>query len=239
MTFFDTAALNKLSQVEVGVLPDMLIFTPDGKKLDELAMLERDDTLWLAFDGRPWREPEESAAGGDGSDAHHSRYFGPPCTSTSPMLRIRSSPASRTVTWLPTAPLHSTVNGPTVAPTVCAPPPHWMPLVSPALLPTHTSNGESRPWQQLARLYTTIESTRTAEPRSIDSHGSLSPPAVWQKLLVDPSMQFAAGNRPDGCSELIDAPCALICDATLAPISSSLPPVPKKAMPAYEPDAYE
>ncbi|RPF83641.1 MAG: DUF839 domain-containing protein [Roseibacillus sp. TMED18] len=31
--FFDTAALNKLSQVEVGVLPDMLIFTPDGKTI--------------------------------------------------------------------------------------------------------------------------------------------------------------------------------------------------------------
>ncbi len=33
VAFFDSETLNLLSQVEVGVLPDMLTFTPDGKKL--------------------------------------------------------------------------------------------------------------------------------------------------------------------------------------------------------------
>ena len=155
------------------------------------------------------------------------------------MFRVRSEPLSRTVTWLPTTPPQLIVNGPTVAATVCAPSPHCAPLVSPAALPTNTSNGESRPWQQLTRLYTTTDSTLVAEPRSIDSHGSVLSATLWQKLLVEPSMQFDAPYKPLPCSELIDAPCALICDATLATISSSLPPVPKNAMSAYGSDEYE
>ena len=50
---------------------DVMIYTEDGAPLDECAMLDKDDTLYLAFDGGPWREPHESSAGsgstGDGS----------------------------------------------------------------------------------------------------------------------------------------------------------------------------
>ena len=56
---------------------------------------------------------------------------------------------------------------------------------------------------------------------------------------LTPHAHLDAEYRPDECSELIDAPAALICDATLAAICAASLPVPKKAMPAYEPDEYE
>ena len=35
-------------------------FLNDGAPLDDMSMLEKDDTIWLAFDGGSWREPGES-----------------------------------------------------------------------------------------------------------------------------------------------------------------------------------
>ena len=40
---------------------DVMIYTEDGAPLDECAMLDKDDTLYLAFDGGPWREPHDSS----------------------------------------------------------------------------------------------------------------------------------------------------------------------------------
>ena len=35
----------------------MTAFLDNGSRLDEMSLFEKDDTLWLGFDGDEWREP--------------------------------------------------------------------------------------------------------------------------------------------------------------------------------------
>ena len=40
------------------------LYFSGGDPVEECSMLEKDDSIWLAFDGGAWCEPEDESAGG-------------------------------------------------------------------------------------------------------------------------------------------------------------------------------
>ena len=91
----------------------------------------------------------------------------------------------------------------TLSPHRRAPPPDdlapaaELPDGAPGCSDSHTSNGDSRAWQQSSRGHTTTEPTPDPAASSTDSHGSATFTSLMQKfqpsaLLVTPSTHLAA-----------------------------------------------
>ena len=53
-------AAEKLSVPLPADMSTVRLFLSDGDQLEEMAMIEKDDTIWVAFDGASWREPGTS-----------------------------------------------------------------------------------------------------------------------------------------------------------------------------------
>ena len=60
-----TAAAEKLEEtVPSDGASNVRMYFSGGDPVEECSMLEKDDSIWLAFDGGAWREPEDESAGG-------------------------------------------------------------------------------------------------------------------------------------------------------------------------------
>ena len=60
-----TVAAEKLeAAVPTDGTSNVRLYFPGGDPVDECSMLEKDDSVWLAFDGGAWREPGDEMAGG-------------------------------------------------------------------------------------------------------------------------------------------------------------------------------
>ena len=101
-------------------------------------------------------------------------------------------PGSSSVTTLPESPSQLISNGPLVAGSVTAAPPHNSPSAAPLELPTHTSRGERRSKQQSFRFQTTTLKTSVTALTVIESHGLRVSGFVWHKLSKSSSMLLDA-----------------------------------------------